>query len=544
MKIFPHIQALTEAVLQDNQVVETKGYYSAGDGAGAKYFISSTGPVDGYINHTTANGKYAYLQDIDSLNVKLAGAVGDGVTDDTAAIQAAIDSASDGSKVYFPAGTYITSDKITVSKRLNLVGDGPRMSNIQCNSTSGTGAIEFNTTWNQSIEGMGILGSALNGSGLILNSSNFQATYCRFENHQGHGIYITPQNWTISIDRCFSRNNGIDGLNAVATGSSGQINAVFVTKTSLTLNGRHGAFINGSAVSIDNSNIEGNASNGIRISTQNYSCYTVNITNNYIESNPDGHIYCECYPSLGYNLFKLNISGNYMYMNASGATSSSVAFIGATTDTTYSGISSINIDRTNYFLTDTLKHVSLGNAVSLQGQSTIETSNCGDTPDYSTFYENIGSGGINTYQKKRTISGYFHGKGTITHSSLERSANINASILGGPMTGLYPLDLKVGNQVKKVDVRVATDNTNYSIIFNVYKRNSKSIAAFALATTQTLSGLSGNGTRSTSDFSTLTDPANVRLADNEEYYLELIIQSAGGGGTYFYLYNPIITFYE
>lgn len=43
------------------------------------------------------------------------GAYGDGVHDDTAAIQAAIDAVSDGGTMYLPPGTYVTSDTLTIS---------------------------------------------------------------------------------------------------------------------------------------------------------------------------------------------------------------------------------------------------------------------------------------------------------------------------------------------------------------------------------------------------------------------------------------------
>jgi hypothetical protein len=57
----------------------------------------------------------------ETVSVKDFGAVGDGVTDDTAAIQAAIDYAN---KVYFPSGTYKITSEVTLPSNISLSGDG------------------------------------------------------------------------------------------------------------------------------------------------------------------------------------------------------------------------------------------------------------------------------------------------------------------------------------------------------------------------------------------------------------------------------------
>lgn len=67
------------------------------------------------------------------INVLDFGAVGDGVSDDTAAIQAAINSITVSGCVYFPAGKYkitnaISSNNVTIAYR----GDGPYVSEIVC----------------------------------------------------------------------------------------------------------------------------------------------------------------------------------------------------------------------------------------------------------------------------------------------------------------------------------------------------------------------------------------------------------------------------
>jgi hypothetical protein len=77
-----------------------------------------------------ANSGVAALPNITNpvlLNVKNAGVTGDGVTDDSVAIQQAITNASDGTQFYFPAGVYrLQNILITNRARLVFTGDGPQ----------------------------------------------------------------------------------------------------------------------------------------------------------------------------------------------------------------------------------------------------------------------------------------------------------------------------------------------------------------------------------------------------------------------------------
>lgn len=101
----------------------------SGDADGITYTQGGTGS-----QQRTVESK---LQEF--VSVKDFGAVGDGVADDTAAIQAALDTKT--SKVYLPSGAYVTSSTIKVYPDQMLVGDGNNMSIIQ-SSVSGSAGYE------------------------------------------------------------------------------------------------------------------------------------------------------------------------------------------------------------------------------------------------------------------------------------------------------------------------------------------------------------------------------------------------------------------
>jgi len=69
----------------------------------------------------------------DTVNVKDFGAVGDGVTDDTVAIQAALNSTA--SLIVFPSGSYLITSSVTIPSNKHLRGDGIGVTNIVVNSS-------------------------------------------------------------------------------------------------------------------------------------------------------------------------------------------------------------------------------------------------------------------------------------------------------------------------------------------------------------------------------------------------------------------------
>ncbi len=75
----------------------------------------------------------------DVVSVKDFGALGDGVTDDTAAVQAALNI---GGAVYLPTGVYIITAQLTITKRTYLYGDGPFTTILASSVNGSTNAIQ------------------------------------------------------------------------------------------------------------------------------------------------------------------------------------------------------------------------------------------------------------------------------------------------------------------------------------------------------------------------------------------------------------------
>ncbi len=284
----------------------TKGDLIAATGSGA---ISRLGVGANYQFLRADSSTSTGLKWVDGgmVNVKDYGATGDGSTDDTTAIQAAIDASSTGATIYFPPGTYLISSTLSMRSSRRYVGshydngastikqkDGANIANALLASYGWLQSQTFTGTpvW---IEGLCFDGNLSNNgsstaAAIILMNWLSTIRSVRILNTPSHGILITDQNLTggdISntqvenrIESCKIANPGGHGI--WVNDLSGNKNTDGFIKDCLVESPvQAGIKVDRAAGwSIDSNHVYGSGSHGIYC--QN--AYATRVTNNYVEN--------------------------------------------------------------------------------------------------------------------------------------------------------------------------------------------------------------------------------------------------------------------
>ena len=245
LHIFNSVSELSEATdLSSGSKCKTNGFYNMGDGGASNYYIrtkTELDVIDGYkiIELVNTNNLVAVFENNNAiLNAHQYGIIGDGLTDYTDRIKEIFKN-----NCYFPAGTYIISDKISVNNHL-VYGDGigTTIFKIKDNASFTSESHVFYTSGKDSVTFRGITFNGnksnnsttprtmltfYNSTNIIVENCEVRDTYtsmmtlngssdvniskCRFINSDGivsatgPAIHANPVN-NLTIDSCYCEN--------------------------------------------------------------------------------------------------------------------------------------------------------------------------------------------------------------------------------------------------------------------------------------------------------------------------------------------------
>ena len=263
------------------------------------------------------------------------GAVGDGVSDDTVEIQAALNAANDagGGVVWIPPGTYKISNSLIVYSKTNVLGAGRGATTLRGTAGAYAGVtvnggliyctIAMVSADNASVRSITVdhvtNGATVNGIGILHDGAGTPSTGCVIEDCQVLG-HISHQYLIWNYKGIDSKiiNNYVDGGSTTRDGTTGQegiesyggIGALIAGNTVKNIE-QNGIYVWGDATSgyptnllIANNTVNG-CFNGVRVSAP---AYNVRITNNHLKSNWEAGVKVTC--SAGEVLDDVALVGN------------------------------------------------------------------------------------------------------------------------------------------------------------------------------------------------------------------------------------------
>lgn len=196
------------------------------------------------------------------------GALGDGTTDDTTAIQAAITAANPGDTIYFPNGTYIITSTLTLTETMMLAGSPGR--DFFDNSWDGEGGSVIHMTGNSTaiswaapnsgnsrigvymrdllVRGGKTSNSRTAGVGLSVNGRQQSGTFVRilldnthFCEHPEEGLYITGAVYGGALRNVSAFSNGYSGIFVDGAGLTDPIGEMYWSQIRCFSNGGAGS---------------------------------------------------------------------------------------------------------------------------------------------------------------------------------------------------------------------------------------------------------------------------------------------------------------
>jgi hypothetical protein len=180
-------------------------------------------------------------------DVKDYGALGDGSTDDTTAIQSCINAAPSGSIVYFPPGTYIVSATIQLSGNITYMGADSGVSVVKQKSGSNLNAVMASLGWTAGTNATSVAPTDIyrlqvqgqpadsgNGHGIVLQSYQSSIEYCYVQSTKGDGIRFdtASQSGSVTVSNTMVENHLFRCQVRTTTGAG--INIADATNNKLT----------------------------------------------------------------------------------------------------------------------------------------------------------------------------------------------------------------------------------------------------------------------------------------------------------------------
>jgi hypothetical protein len=216
---------------------------------------------------------YGRITDFNQIvNVKAYGAVGNGITDDTTAIQNAMNNAS-RSILYFPPGTYRTTSTITVKSYVTMLGAG---ATIKADHTNPI--LDLTGAYSPHIEGLILDGNNKASHGI--KNKAYNQTVINRVTIQNCDIGMEFDHWydNVQIINCIIQNNTTYGIYLSFC------NTVTITGCFFWNNGQHIYLDNSNGIQITNSSLQAGTNGAIKA----YICEKILIKGNWFESNGTG----------------------------------------------------------------------------------------------------------------------------------------------------------------------------------------------------------------------------------------------------------------